>query len=46
MPKTRFDKNLVITKAAQMVNKVGLEQVTLKKLADELGIKSPSLTIM
>lgn len=43
MPKTRLSKNLVITRAAQIVNKIGLEQITLKMLADDLGIKSPSL---
>lgn len=43
MSKTRLDASLVITKAAQLANKVGLEQITLKMLAEELGIKSPSL---
>lgn len=43
MPKTRLDRDLVVMKAAQMVNKKGLEQISLKMLASELGIKSPSL---
>ena len=43
MARTGLDTNGIISRAAQMVNEVGLENITLKMLADDLGIKSPSL---
>lgn len=43
MARAGLDQNTVIQKAAQLVNERGMEQVTLKILADNLGIKSPSL---
>lgn len=43
MEKTKLDKNIVIRKAAEIVNKMGVEQITLKMLANDLGVKSPSL---
>lgn len=43
MARTGLDTNMVIHRAAQLVNEVGLENITLKMLADDLGVKSPSL---
>ena len=43
MARTGLDANMVIHRAAQLVNEVGLENITLKMLADDLGVKSPSL---
>ena len=43
MARTGLDKNTIIVLAAQKANELGLENITLKMLADELGIKSPSL---
>ena len=43
MPRIGIDKDTVIRRAAQMANEIGFENVTLKVLADDLGIKSPSL---
>lgn len=43
MARTGLDANMVISRAAQMANEVGIENITLKMLADELGVKSPSL---
>lgn len=43
MARIGIDKNLIISRAAQMANEVGIENITLKMLADDLGIKSPSL---
>lgn len=43
MARTGLDTNTIICRAAQMVNEVGIENITLKMLADDLGIKSPSL---
>ena len=41
--KVRLDKNTIIEAAANMADKIGIANVTLKVLAEELGIKSPSL---
>ena len=43
MARNGLDTNMIISRAAQLVNEVGLENITLKMLADDLGIKSPSL---
>lgn len=43
MPKNGLDRNAVIIKAAEIANKGGLESLSLKLLAEELHIKSPSL---
>lgn len=43
MPKTKIDKELVIKEAAHMVNQTGIENLSLKTLALQLGVKSPSL---
>ncbi|MCI8732682.1 MAG: TetR/AcrR family transcriptional regulator, partial [Lachnospiraceae bacterium] len=43
MPKTKIDKELVIREAAHIANKIGIENLSLKTLASQLGVKSPSL---
>lgn len=43
MARAGLDKITIINRAAQLANTVGMEQITLKMLAEELGIKSPSL---
>lgn len=41
--RTGLDTNMVIYRAAQIANEVGIENITLKMLADDLGVKAPSL---
>lgn len=41
--KVGLNKNKVIEVAAEMADKKGIANITLKELASELGIKSPSL---
>ena len=43
MAKVGLDKSAVIAKAAELANSEGLDAVTLKSLAEVLGIQSPSL---
>ncbi|MBP0956240.1 MAG: WHG domain-containing protein [Oscillospiraceae bacterium] len=43
MAKKGLDKNAVIASAAALANEKGLDNVTLKDLADSLEIRSPSL---
>ncbi len=43
MAKVGLDKAAVIVRAAELANSEGLEAVTLKSLAEALGIQSPSL---
>ncbi|WP_432650419.1 TetR/AcrR family transcriptional regulator [Huintestinicola sp.] len=43
MAKKGLDKNAVIERAAALANEKGLDNVTLKELADSLEIRSPSL---
>lgn len=43
MARTGLDKNTIIDLAAEKANELGVENITLKMLADELGIKPPSL---
>lgn len=43
MARAGLDKNVVVEKAAQLANSMGLEAVTLKLLADSLHIQPPSL---
>ncbi len=43
MSKNNINTTLIIETAAQLVNKVGLDNLSLKMIADELNIKSPSL---
>ena len=41
--KERLDKEIVVQAAAKLVNDEGLEALSLRRLADELGIQTPSL---
>lgn len=43
MARVRLDKNVVVEKAVQLANSMGLEAVTLKLLVDSLHIQPPSL---
>lgn len=43
MSRVGLERNKIIAHAAQMANETGLDQVSLKVLAQELGVKSPSL---
>lgn len=43
MARAGLDKSVVIEKAAQLANHMGLEAVTLKLLADRLHVQPPSL---
>ena len=43
MARMGLDKNAVIYRAAQLANDVGIENITLKMLADDLNIQPPSL---
>ncbi len=42
-PKTRLDRAAVIQAAADLADAEGLEQLTLARLAEQLGIQTPSL---
>ena len=44
MARAGLDKNIVVEKAAQMVNQIGLDNIQLKALAERLNIQPPSLT--
>lgn len=41
--KTRLDKAIILDVAAKMTDEKGIANITLKSLAEELGVKSPSL---
>lgn len=43
MVRNNISKQLIIETCAKLVNKVGLENLSLKMIAQELNIKSPSL---
>lgn len=43
MARAGLDRNLIIEKVAVLANDVGLENVTLKLVAEEFGIQTPSL---
>lgn len=43
MARAGLDKNAVVEKAAQLVNKVGIDHIQLKALAESLNIQPPSL---
>jgi AcrR family transcriptional regulator len=42
-PKTRLDRAVVIQAAADLADAEGMEQLTLARLAEHLGIRTPSL---
>lgn len=43
MARTGLDKNIIARKTAQIANEIGVENVTLKMLVDNLNIQTPSL---
>jgi AcrR family transcriptional regulator len=43
VPRGRLDSDAVVAAAASLADAVGLPQLTLARLADHLGIRSPSL---
>lgn len=43
MARMGLDKNVIIYQAAQLANEIGIENITLKMLADELNVQPPSL---
>lgn len=43
MARAGLDKNMIVSRAAQMANEIGLENVTLKVIAKEFGVQTPSL---
>lgn len=43
MPRAGLTRDIVISKAAMLANDIGLQNVSMKTLADYLGIKTPSL---
>lgn len=43
MKRAGIDKETIIRSAAQLVNQAGIERITMKMLADKLGVKPPSL---
>ena len=43
MARAGLDKNVVVEKAAQLANKMGIDQIQLKTLAESLNIQPPSL---
>lgn len=43
MARVRLDKDRITEVTVKLVNEVGIEKVTLKMVADELGIQTPSL---
>ena len=43
MARMGLDKSVIINRAAQMANEIGIENITMKLIADDLGVQSPSL---
>lgn len=43
MARAGLDKNIVVEKAAQLANQIGLDNIQLKTLAEHLNIQPPSL---
>src|SRR5512134_3341802 len=43
MPRAGLDKGAVVAAAAAILNTKGVEALTLNRLAQELGVKTPSL---
>ena len=43
MPRAGLDKDIVVETAAALLNTEGVEALTLNRLAQELGVKTPSL---
>ncbi len=43
MARAGLDKEIVIKRTAQLANEIGIENITLKILADDLKVQPPSL---
>lgn len=43
MSRAGLDKDIIIERTAKLANELGIENITLKLIADEFGIQSPSL---
>lgn len=43
MARAGLDQNIIVSRAAQMANEIGLENITLKMIAKEFGVQTPSL---
>ena len=43
MARVGLDKNLIVERAAGLANERGLDNITLKVIADEFGVQTPSL---
>lgn len=43
MARVGLDKNLIVERAAELANRIGLDNITLKVIADEFGVQTPSL---
>lgn len=43
MARAGLDRDVIVVRAAQMANEIGLENVTLKMIAKEFGVQTPSL---
>ena len=43
MARAGLDKKLIVEKAAKLANELGCDNITLKLMADEFGVQTPSL---
>lgn len=43
MARAGLDRNIIIARTAQLANEIGLENITLKLIAKEFGVQTPSL---
>lgn len=43
MARAGLDKDIVVERVAEMANEIGLENITLKLIAKEFGVQTPSL---
>ena len=43
MARAGLDRNLIIERAAKLANEIGCDNVTLKLIAEEFGVQTPSL---
>lgn len=43
MARAGLDKTIVVEKAAQLANEIGIDNIQLKMLAERLNIQPPSL---
>ena len=43
MARAGLDRDIIVERAAQMANEIGLNNITLKVIAKEFGVQTPSL---